>query len=144
MITRVRKRRIERLQSWRPYFWSTYSDRPSKLTCAQTPRTKNSIICSKRALEVLTNTQYNDFEIIRHIRNAFAHTGVRMTFTTTEVSDLCDELSYGDADQIMARVGMPAAARELMPSGMSNQRYVYGFAVTMLSVALESYSPNAR
>jgi DNA-binding MltR family transcriptional regulator len=45
------------------------------------------------AINIVTKEQYRDLDLIREIRNAFAHTMPNVTFETKEVMDVCDLLS---------------------------------------------------
>lgn len=45
------------------------------------------------AFQLITQTQYKDFETIRKIRNRFAHHPLDTTFNTEEIKQLCTTLS---------------------------------------------------
>ena len=45
------------------------------------------------AFDLITTEKYNDFDIIRDVRNHFAHHPLDTTFNTEEVKKLCEKLS---------------------------------------------------
>jgi hypothetical protein len=79
-----------------------------------------------RALGVISRDEYERLEIIRHVRNAFAHSMSAISFKTEEVADFCDELGEPKAD---ARAGFP----------INRHRFIT--AVLRLYVLLVHYAP---
>ena len=76
------------------------------------------------ALEIIGSTSQENFRLIRHVRNAFAHAKVPLTFKTTEVSAVCADLKrinifeppveVDQAPQMPARERFEAVCNETM------------------------------
>lgn len=47
------------------------------------------------AIGFIDSDEYHDLKIIRKIRNKFAHIPNQISFQTTEIADMCNDLKYG-------------------------------------------------
>jgi len=56
------------------------------------------------ALGVISGDEYNDLELIRRIRNVFAHAESRIGFSTEAVSDLCGDLNLEYENRFLAEM----------------------------------------
>lgn len=80
------------------------------------------------ALKILGAKTHANFDIIRHLRNAFAHTRIPINFSTAEIVQLCDELDLLDPGiPSNANIGVPPTARGRFQDACSTLSYLLAF-----------------
>ena len=88
------------------------------------------------ALGLLDANERKDFDIIREIRNVFAHAPMHIEFTTKEVADACEKLEILKLNQL-------ALAPDILNiAPLARQRFV--LAVSVYYWKLVTYFPGPR
>lgn len=80
------------------------------------------------ALGVFGTNSKDDLNVIRHVRNAFAHARIKLSFESPEVFDLCDCLKWKDFLIWGGRMGpKPQTGRDIFVQAI---KYYYSFFVS--------------
>jgi hypothetical protein len=83
-----------------------------------------------KALGIVSNEQYEKLEIVRQIRNLFAHANFAIDFDMQEIKDFCHELHVN--------IGHSA-----VPAAFPANRFMFVFSVVNLYLALNGYKKPA-